>query len=1782
MMGEELSIGLPMTSRFTCEKHSPDYTYHQAKGEKQPTSNVQNASINYNPFNSPQQKTKTNLPFDFFNIQHKINVTEMPQGNEIPVFHLNEAQAQDPIKFIESVFGLGQKYGAVKVILPEQKKHVVGDQFQLNSDLFWFQTNKLLNNPPQNELECRLKFHKELLKFHLDNFKKITSETAPEASSKEASAKAAPANEAPSNEALANEAPVNEAPSNELPVNEAPVNEASTQNITQESYTPTVPSFTAPEVVQNDSTPGKESPGPTPEPKKSKGGSPAFFSKLPMIDKRPLDLYRLFKSVLMRGGFIEVINKKLWAQIGRELGYKGKIMTSLSSSLKSLYLKILYPFEVYLMSANHNLNEFGVHQVDSNDAMNQNDKRPIDDTPGSDYKRLKKEAKAPLIIGSSKQVRRSIKSKANKGFLLNLPHLIETKPPSIIGHKAQTEENKAQDNGVKQESEDTKGKLEENTEAHKKRRRNNADNLRHKITPYAQINHALKAMLTDSSVQDETALSLNGRFASVYTLRQFMEKDLKFQEFLIQHNKDYFRSICMNPVNDSYQYSEESFSHLTEKCSIASDKLEDLYWKIVSNELDTTTIPKIVFGDGIEIENGTSLPSFINGSGFTRIENDFVNFKNYLQDSNAIQTNSSTSLSTELPNLNSFSTPNTASMSGDPKYINHPDNAKNSVQSSLNPWNLHNLPVVPNSLLGSLLEYDVNNRDIIEPSINIGMTFSTDNWRCEDHFTQLCNYQFFGASKRWYFIPESEFDNFEALIKEVNTADRKRVNLNNDKWDLEKALEELTFDSEVSGLAYEILINSLENMINIYADNDKSRLQYCNNLFQAIIDYKRKEKDSILFNQDYMISPKLLQERGIQFFTTTQKPGELVLKYPKTYTSTISFGFNFSEEVNFASKSWLDYAIEGEKWILKQGILPNFSIFKLVLNVIQLHDSGNTNIVFDSDIYKRIAHLYEDFYKKELELRNTIRKSPLTIRELVLDEKYFNDIDVIADDNLSYAFPSKVVLTDLKTKQTFSMSLESFLSYAQANMAETVESENRPRLLKDSNIKIELHLFYSDEKLKQFKKTLASYSLNYDEWMENYQKFVSESTELSLRQCKSLLSDGEKIYSLISSSNLYSKFNAEGDQSYEDYSSIKLNTFKTYMESLRSFVYDANDYIEECQAVLSIKHQQRMRNNNSSSSDSFKQCQNVLERLVKLVDRISTLNFSCPEIEQIIEFKNEIENFDRACRSAILKAPNSNAERELNELINLGNSFGVDLPSLHFVTRLRDKLKWEKRYTIIVSGEDPFNDSKRVFTLEDLHGFRSEGIQILGKEDTEKLRMIDAIIDNSEDFNNMLLTSLSLKIECLDHLTREKVDSLFNSVDEKIREKSTKRIFLRTSSLDYLINLRSNFTVVETFKEFLSVTSSDGAFPFLEALQLQKDIIRTNLMLDTTYLNECVSKAENWLSSLSILFKSIKLRHIFYKIPVDEDFEKLTAINDNEIIKKLKFTLLKVKINLSLSTDNHKSMSEKILQMNNEPSNGDVPLIYCICRENEFGTMIECDTCKEWYHLECISDVSPNKAVDEDHFLCPLCHLVQSDTFTDEFLKQKTSIEDLTNVLQASKRLKVLPRDEAQILSWIFEASTGLVSVMETESQKLISEESTQESKIEELYHYLRKIYGAPLSHDGYLKDLLCTVRQYEMQHKALPKPSASENSNKLSEGPPMNDNHGQNGISTPGESSLDPKKESPSNIEPALSNDKPIADQVIKGEDVPILNSQPSADFPKQDASAYTVISQSTFDKVN
>ncbi|KAF9941972.1 hypothetical protein BGZ65_000313 [Modicella reniformis] len=70
--------------------------------------------------------------------------------------------------------------------------------------------------------------------------------------------------------------------------------------------------------------------------------------KIPQLDKRPIDLFRLRKEVTARGGYQKVTSGKKWAEIGRGLDYTRKQCTSLSNALKTTYLKVILPYEIYL------------------------------------------------------------------------------------------------------------------------------------------------------------------------------------------------------------------------------------------------------------------------------------------------------------------------------------------------------------------------------------------------------------------------------------------------------------------------------------------------------------------------------------------------------------------------------------------------------------------------------------------------------------------------------------------------------------------------------------------------------------------------------------------------------------------------------------------------------------------------------------------------------------------------------------------------------------------------------------------------------------------------------------------------------------------------------------------------------------------------------------------------------------------------------------------------------------------------------------------------------------------------------------------------------------------------------------------------------------------------------------------------------------------------------------------------------------------------------------------
>jgi len=71
-----------------------------------------------------------------------------------------------------------------------------------------------------------------------------------------------------------------------------------------------------------------------------------LFSKIPVIARRPLDVYALYCIVQKYGGFESTMKNRMWSQIARELDLP-RTMTSGAFTLKLKYIRLLYQFECY-------------------------------------------------------------------------------------------------------------------------------------------------------------------------------------------------------------------------------------------------------------------------------------------------------------------------------------------------------------------------------------------------------------------------------------------------------------------------------------------------------------------------------------------------------------------------------------------------------------------------------------------------------------------------------------------------------------------------------------------------------------------------------------------------------------------------------------------------------------------------------------------------------------------------------------------------------------------------------------------------------------------------------------------------------------------------------------------------------------------------------------------------------------------------------------------------------------------------------------------------------------------------------------------------------------------------------------------------------------------------------------------------------------------------------------------------------------------------------------------
>ncbi|KAG7389409.1 hypothetical protein PHYBOEH_007519 [Phytophthora boehmeriae] len=145
---------------------------------------------------------------------------------------------------------------------------------------------------------------------------------------------------------------------------------------------------------------------------------------------------------------------------------------------------------------------------------------------------------------------------------------------------------------------------------------------------------------------------------------------------------------------------------------VTSDEIEQEYWRIVETG-----------GPTVEVEYANDLDITAVGSGFPRSTRRFASLANKGKEKVDF---------------------------GDEEYY------RNTA------WNLNNLPDAHGSLLR---HFGAPINGINVPWLYCGMLFASFCWHAEDNYMSSINYQHLGAKKRWYGIPSSDAEKFEAAMR---------------------------------------------------------------------------------------------------------------------------------------------------------------------------------------------------------------------------------------------------------------------------------------------------------------------------------------------------------------------------------------------------------------------------------------------------------------------------------------------------------------------------------------------------------------------------------------------------------------------------------------------------------------------------------------------------------------------------------------------------------------------------------------------------------------------------------------------------------------------------------------------------------------------------------------------------------------------------------------------------------------------------------------------------------
>ena len=657
----------------------------------------------------------------------------------------------------------------------------------------------------------------------------------------------------------------------------------------------------------------------------------------------------------------------------------------------------------------------------------------------------------------------------------------------------------------------------------------------------------------------------------------------------------------------------------------------------------------------------------------------------------------------------------------------------------------------------------------------------------------------------------------------------------------------------------------------------------------------------LLFQLVTLMPPDQLRKAGVNVYAVDQRAGQFVLTFPQAYHAGFNHGFNFNEAVNFAPVDWEPWGAMGVERLQAFRRHPCFSHDELLMTAADRDPSIATA--------KWLAPALERTGIRELRERaaflnwhRQIAPHTCTLVEGSSSSGGECQLKFITEKK---DLPEEEYQCDYCKTLTY---LTLFRCHATGKTVclqhvEIFDCCGQPlpqRLLGPDHT---LRYRIGDEELKTLVQKVDERARIPEAWGQKLDKYLEDEPKPQLKVLHNLVNEGEKIPYQLSG-----------------------------LQNLAAFVQRCDKWVEEANYYIARKQQNRRKNEKAWRKGTSKAAQleerdrevRRVESIYSLLAEADKLSFDCPQMAALEEKTREIEEF-RQDVSATLMNPHIRSVQEVEDLVETGRNFNVEIPETEGLEHLLRQRKW---------NEEARSRRDKFLTLRDCQELILAGDQLgLMDNNNEHLLYFKELCRHGEAWESKakeLMSVEAVHYQQLEALSAQAARfpvtpdtlSAVDAILTKQRDAQRRIQSLFDRSRDPDVRQRPMYKEVREIMESLDELNSrpTGAIDLEREQKRHEDWMRKGKKL--------FGKANAPLHILRAHMEYVEKRNSYcfdledrYRPPVEP------ASRDNTPDGPLEQS------HPSGFFGSGKSRKRDV---------------FCVCRRSEAGMMIECEICHEW------------------------------------------------------------------------------------------------------------------------------------------------------------------------------------------------------------------------------------------